>query len=56
MINVDVISIDADASGCQEAGGRDFPGRVLSPGFWHVLGTAMGLRRPTHQTFIGDVD
>ncbi len=55
IINYGMISINADPTGCESVWGQGLATRstVLSPGFWQALGTAMGLRRPNGQTFVG---
>ena len=54
MLNGDVKTLEGDVTGCQEIWGRGFATRrALSPGFWRALGTAMGLRRPSYETFVG---
>ena len=54
-VDGDVISVEAGPTGCQTVWGQDFVTRrtALSPGFWQELGTAMGLHRPSQQTFVG---
>jgi hypothetical protein len=51
----EAVPIEADATGCQRIRGQRLATRALSPGFWHDLGAAMGLHRPSYQTFIGKV-
>ncbi|MHB8456327.1 MAG: hypothetical protein ACYDBS_01345 [Acidimicrobiales bacterium] len=46
--------VGVDAAGCQEVRGAGAVRWVArSPGFWHTLGTAMGLPRPGYSTFRG---
>lgn len=54
-VDGDVISIEAGPTSCQYVWGHRFTMRrtALSPGFWHELGNAMGLHRPSLQTFVG---
>lgn len=47
-------TVTLDATGCEQVNGLG-PTRWIArtPGFWHTLGTAMGMARPTENTFRG---
>lgn len=54
-VDGDVISIEAAPTSCQYVWGHGFVTRrtALSPDFWPELGNAMGVHRPSLQTFVG---
>lgn len=47
-------AVTLDATGCQTVHGlAQLRWVARTPGFWHILGTVMGLKRPTWATFRG---